>query len=49
MDAAVPVPAMVLLEDVHDVGLEFLLWVRGLKARLVIEKRPFAFRHGSFV
>ena len=39
VDPAVPVPAMVLLGDLRDRGLEVLLRVGGLKPGLVIEER----------
>jgi hypothetical protein len=39
VDAAVPVPAMVLFENFRDRGLDSLLRVWGPKAGLVIEER----------
>jgi hypothetical protein len=39
MDAAVSVPAMVLLENLRDCGLECLSRIGGLEPGLVIEER----------
>jgi hypothetical protein len=39
VDAAVPVPAMVLLEDLRDRSLDHLLRIGSLEAGLVIEER----------
>ena len=39
MDAAVPIPAMILLENLRDCGPERLFRIGGLEAGLVIEER----------